>query len=64
MSLCPICGRVYCDHLPEERGQTGEEMMEGLTPEELEAWKIEPSDSPKKIAIARKVRDQQVQRRQ
>lgn len=48
MSLCPICGRVYCDHTEEERGQTVDEMMEKLTEEELEAWKTEPSDSPKK----------------
>lgn len=24
---CPICERVYCDHSPEERGQTHDEMM-------------------------------------
>ena len=24
---CPICGRIYCDHTPDERGQTSEEMM-------------------------------------
>jgi len=24
---CPICGRIYCDHTPDERGQTFEEMM-------------------------------------
>jgi hypothetical protein len=27
---CPICGRVYCDHEPEERGQTREQMMADL----------------------------------
>ena len=35
MSLCPKCGRVYCDHEPSERGQTYEEMMAPLTEEEL-----------------------------
>ena len=25
---CPICHRLYCDHTPEQRGQTFEEMME------------------------------------
>lgn len=24
---CPICGRRMCDHTPEERGQTFEQMM-------------------------------------
>lgn len=23
---CPICGRIYCDHTPDERGQNWEEM--------------------------------------
>ncbi len=34
---CPICGRVYCDHTPAERGQSHEEMMAdccGMTVEE------------------------------
>lgn len=38
--------------------------MEKLTAEELETWKTEPSDSPKKIAIARKVKDRQMLRRE
>lgn len=64
MSLCPICGRVYCDHTPEERGQTNEEMMSDLTPEELKTWKSEPfSDSPKQIVVARKVREEQYRKR-
>jgi hypothetical protein len=25
---CPICHRLYCDHTPEQRGQSFEEMME------------------------------------
>ena len=27
---CPVCGRVYCDHTPEERGQTYEQMREDM----------------------------------
>jgi hypothetical protein len=27
---CPICGRLYCDHTPDERGQTMEEMLVDL----------------------------------
>lgn len=50
MSLCPICGRLYCDHTPDERGQTIQEMMAPLTPSEMKAWETEPPDSPKKIA--------------
>ncbi len=31
MSLCTVCGDMMCDHTPEERGQTFEEMMRPLT---------------------------------
>lgn len=24
---CPLCNRVYCDHTPDERGETQDEMM-------------------------------------
>ena len=34
MGLCPVCGKSLCDHTAEERGQTPEEMMRPLTPEE------------------------------
>ena len=27
---CPICGRLYCDHTPAQRGQTVEEMLEDM----------------------------------
>ncbi len=27
MHKCPICGEIYCDHTPEERGETQEEIM-------------------------------------
>lgn len=54
MSLCPVCGRALCDHSPEERGQTLEEMMRPLSDEEQKAWESEPADSSKKIEIARK----------
>jgi len=35
MSLCPVCGRVYCDHPASQRGQTREEMDAPLTEDEL-----------------------------
>ena len=54
MSLCPVCGRMMCDHSPKEREQTSEEMMRPLTPEENKLWEAEPHDSPKKIALAKK----------
>ncbi len=52
--MCPKCGRIYCDHTPEERGQTIEEMMRPLNKEEMKAWSEEPSDSLVKIALAKK----------
>lgn len=51
MSLCPVCGRCYCDHTLEERGQTQAEMMRPLSPE---AFDNEPSDSTRKIEVAKK----------
>lgn len=54
MGLCPICGKYLCDHTAAERGQTNEEMMRPLHPEEVDAWKTEPLDSQKKIEVARK----------
>lgn len=51
MSLCPKCGRVYCDHEPHERGQTHEEMMRPLSEEELEAWKSDDPEKKKAAAI-------------
>lgn len=27
---CPICGRIYCDHTPAERGQSSEEMLKDM----------------------------------
>lgn len=64
MSLCPICGRAMCDHTAQERGQTFEEMMTPLTKEELDLWRKEPADSPRKIALGKKIREQQINRRQ
>jgi hypothetical protein len=29
--VCPICKRIYCDHSPQERGQTQQEMIEDMT---------------------------------
>ncbi len=54
MSLCPICGRLYCDHTSAERGQTDDEMMRELSDEEMEAWSKESSDSSEKIRVAKK----------
>ncbi len=54
MSLCPECGRGMCDHTPEERGQSYEEMMRQMTPEEKEVWRDEPTYSKRKVAIARR----------
>lgn len=54
MSLCTVCGRLYCDHTPEQRGQTSAEMMRRMSPEEKQAWEKEPDDSPKKIEVARR----------
>ena len=51
-SLCPVCGRVYCDHTPDERGQTGEEMNRPLTDDELRAW--QSGDDQRKITAARR----------
>ncbi len=52
MSLCPKCGKAYCDHELSERGQTFEEMMRPLTDDELKAW--ETQDPEKKKAAARR----------
>lgn len=54
MSLCPCCGRVYCDHTPVERGQTSEEVGRHLTREELVVWRSEPDGSEKLQNLARK----------
>lgn len=52
MSLCTVCGRVYCDHTTEERAQTIEEIMRPLTDEEELVWRTGSDDD--KIKIARK----------
>ena len=54
MSLCPVCGRSMCDHSAAERGQTFEEMMRPLSPEELEVMQEEPDDSQRKIEVAKR----------
>lgn len=54
MSLCPVCGRAMCDHTPDQRGQTFQEMMRPLSEEELQVWQTEPDDSPVKVAMAKK----------
>jgi len=35
-AICPVCGRIYCDHTAEERGQTNEEMGQAPTRKELD----------------------------
>jgi predicted house-cleaning NTP pyrophosphatase (Maf/HAM1 superfamily) len=52
MSLCPVCGRVYCDHTASERGQTEKEMLRNLSAEEMRAlWSGNPEQ---KLKIAKK----------
>ena len=43
-----------CDHSPEERGQSVEEMMRPLSTEQEEVWRNEPDDSSRKIEVAKK----------
>lgn len=52
MSLCPVCGKYLCDHTPEERGQTYEEMMRPFSEEEQAAW--ESGNSKRKLSAAKK----------
>lgn len=53
--LCTICGRVYCDHTPDERGLTPEEwakeMARDFTPAEERTW--EAGEPKAKIRAAR-----------
>lgn len=51
-SLCPNCGRMYCDHEPEERGQTFEEMMREPTAEELLVFGI--GSAQQKLELAQR----------
>ena len=54
MSLCPKCGCQLCDHTPEERGQTPEEMARPLSEEELAVWQKHPTQdySQAKVDVA------------
>ena len=52
MSLCPCCGRWLCDHSPEERRQTVEEMMKPLTENEIKAFESGDGEM-KKVAAAK-----------
>lgn len=52
MSLCPICGCVYCDHTPSERGQTEEEMLRNLSAEEM--WALQSGSQRLKLKTAKK----------
>lgn len=51
MSLCPVCGGFYCDHMPEERRQSFEEMYRPATDDEMEAW--QSTDDRAKVLVAR-----------
>jgi len=52
-SMCQVCGNVYCDHSAEERGQTKDEMMRSLSPEEEKAWQCLLDGSSERIAFAK-----------
>ena len=52
MSLCPICGRVYCDHSASERGQTEEEMLRNLSVDEM--WALQSGSPSLKVRTAKK----------
>lgn len=47
---CPICGMVYCDHTPAQRGQTQDEIMADAYNMTLEEYqKFTGSTSKKQI---------------
>lgn len=52
---CPICGRVYCDHSPAERGQSSEEMMADCYGMSVEKYKkgTNPTTSTEKKSTKR-----------
>ena len=54
-STCPVCGRFYCDHTPEERGQTVEEMMREPTEEEYELWRNHPHGCDERIELGKRL---------
>lgn len=49
MGLCPICGRAYCDHTPEERGQSPDELLD-FSEEDIEAFKTGNDELKKRVA--------------
>lgn len=53
---CPICGRVYCDHSPAERGQSQAEMM-------ADAYSVLPVEGAKNSKPSRKKAAKKVVRR-
>jgi hypothetical protein len=47
---CPICGRIYCDHSADERGQSVEEMMnDAFTPVNTQEEGEKAEDKSEKI---------------
>ena len=55
-SLCPVCGRIYCFHSLEERGQTEEERDRRFTEEEWLHWRVYSIGSPELIELAQRNR--------
>jgi len=51
MSLCPECGKVYCDHTPEERKQNRAEMRAMLRPVEILAFQSDDEVRKKRVAL-------------
>jgi len=47
-SLCPVCGRFYCDHTPAQRGQSHEEMME------VKLWDSVLNGDPRLVEMGKK----------
>jgi hypothetical protein len=54
MSLCPLCGRNNCQHSPEEKGQTLQEVLRPLTKEEEKFWMDRSEGDPETIMMARR----------
>ena len=53
MSLCPLCGRLMCDHTPKERQQSEEDTYRSLTKEEEKIYKSGDKKAILKIANRR-----------
>jgi hypothetical protein len=49
---CPVCGRILCDHSPDERGQSSQEMMTSYYDDEDSVRKISQLKYPHGIGPA------------